>query len=194
MAGPRRQLTCLKPGTEASQQANKTKINKDKYNSCAFEKREAGFRLRKPLPLIPASFVLCDLHFLDDFSLSFSPAQAVSPLAESRQGQVCFSPTTACQVFLISYLLGAHIQSLPEGHGKEGHLGKTPGRGKERTRDQCHGLHYSCQLEARSLSQVALLCFFPPKSGFQVENILFSGKSTVAFKIPRLPWIHEKVV
>lgn len=185
MAGPRRQLTCLKPGTEASQQANKTKINKDKYNSCAFEKRETGFRLRKTLPLIPASFVLCDLHFLDDFSLSFSPAQAVSPLAESRHGQVCFSPTTACQVFLISYLLGAHIQSLPEGRGKEGHFGKTPGRGKERTRDQCHGL--PLQLPVRgslSLSSCFVVFFFPQNLAFRLKIYYSQVNPQLLLKFP----------
>lgn len=53
--------------------------------------------------------------------------------------------------------------------------------------------HSNGQFEAHvlSFSQVGFLFF--PKSGFRVENT-FSGKSTVEFKIPRLPWIHEKVV
>lgn len=136
----KRQLTRLKPRTQASQHATKTTINKVKYNSCAFEKRKAGFRLREPLSPNTCflSFCVISISSMAFLFLFLLPKLDLPPLAGSRGGHACSSqaktPSSAVSWVLIS-------RAFQRALGRKGILEKHPEE-ERRARGQCHGLPF----------------------------------------------------
>lgn len=188
---------CLKPGI----QTNKQDQNQQRKIKLLYVwKRQSWFSDKEPhLPQFLHPSFYETIFLITFLCLLFPSNPHFSPLGKPYQDMYVLPVSEHTKAAASFGFFEPPFQCLPEGNMKKGHLGKTSWGGKTRSKGWYNGLPFKLLLcGSLSLSRVVFLLLWWlllfPKSDFKDKKILFSGKSKmVAFKVPRLPWIHEKV-
>lgn len=137
------------------------------------KKAKLILRSESSIPPTSVSFILWDLHFLDNLLFLFLPPKLYfSPLAGSHQGHECSSGPERARP----------PSFLPEGKVKEGHGGKTSWGGRRRTRGWCNVLPVKLLI----WGSFSLGCFFflPPRLALRMKMYYFQVNPQWHLKFP----------